>query len=111
MKTAEDEQKEDRVLADWVASLPEPYCRELAALYDEMNALQTGEARLYKSLDKLEAVIQHNEADISTWEPHEYDLNLTYADDIVAFSPYLRSLREAIRDDTKQKIADAQKTE
>ena len=111
LKTAEDEQKEDRVLADWVASLPEPYCRELAALYAEMNALQTGEARLYKSLDKLEAVIQHNEADISTWEPHEYDLNLTYADDIVAFSPYLRSLREAIRDDTKQKIADAQKTE
>ena len=91
--------------------VPEPYCRELAALYAEMNALQTGEARLYKSLDKLEAVIQHNEADISTWEPHEYDLNLTYADDIVAFSPYLRSLREAIRDDTKQKIADAQKTE
>ncbi len=43
-------------------------------------------------MDKLEAVIQHNEADISTWEPHEYDLNLTYADDIVAFSPYLRSL-------------------
>ena len=111
LKTAEDEQKEDRVLADWVASLPEPYCRELAALYAEMNALQTGEARLYKSLDKLEAVIQHNEADISTWEPHEYDLNLTYADDIVTFSPYLRSLREAIRDDTKQKIADAQKTE
>ena len=111
LKTAEDEQKEDRVLADWVASLPEPYCRELAALYAEMNVLQTGEARLYKSLDKLEAVIQHNEADISTWEPHEYDLNLTYADGIVAFSPYLRSLREAIRDDTKQKIADAQKTE
>ena len=76
-----------------------------------MNVLQTGEARLYKSLDKLEAVIQHNEADISTWEPHEYDLNLTYADGIVASSPYLRSLREAIRDDTKQKIADAQKTE
>ena len=76
-----------------------------------MEAMETQEARLYKSLDKLEAVIQHNEADISTWEPHEYDLNLTYADDIVAFSPYLRSLREAIRDDTKQKIADAQKTE
>ena len=69
------------------------------------------EEQLLEELDKLEAVIQHNESPISTWEPHEYDLNLTYADDIVAFSPYLRSLREAIRDDTKQKIADAQKTE
>ena len=110
-KTDADDAREEAELMAWVRSLPEPYCCELAALYDEMNALQTGEARLYKSLDKLEAVIQHNEADISTWEPHEYDLNLTYADDIVAFSPYLRSLREAIRDDTKQKIADAQKTE
>jgi putative hydrolase of HD superfamily len=31
-----------------------------------MDALQTREARLYKALDKLEAVIQHNESDIST---------------------------------------------
>ena len=70
---------------------------------------RTGEARLYKTLDKLEAVIQHNEADIRTWEPHEYELNLTYANDIVAGTPYLAQLREAIRDDTKQKIAEAQK--
>ena len=33
LKTAEDEQKEDRVLADWVASLPEPYCRGRGIFY------------------------------------------------------------------------------
>ena len=110
-KTAADEAREDALLDEWVASLPAPYAGDMRALYAEMNALQTTEAKIYKALDKLEAVIQHNESPISTWEPHEYDLNLTYADDIVAFSPYLRSLREAIRDDTKQKIADAQKTE
>ena len=109
LKSKEDEKKEDEALAAWVRSLPEPYCTELADLYAEMNALQTGEARLYKTLDKLEAVIQHNEADIRTWEPHEYKLNLTYANDIVAGTPYLAQLREAIRDDTKQKIAEAQK--
>ena len=109
LKSKEDEKKEDEALAAWVRSLPEPYCTELADLYAEMNALQTGEARLYKTLDKLEAVIQHNEADIRTWEPHEYELNLTYANDIVAGTPYLAQLREAIRDDTKQKIAEAQK--
>ena len=111
LKTDADTAKEDALLIQWVETLPQPYRAEMAALYAEMDALETPEAKLYKALDKLEAVIQHNEADISTWEPHEYDLNLTYADDIVAFSPYLRSLREAIRDDTKQKIADAQKTE
>ena len=107
LKTAEDEQKEDRVLANWVASLPEPYCRELAALYDEMNALQTGEARLYKSLDKLEALIQHNEADISTWIPLEYDLQMTYGNEECKFTEYIQRLRDEVRKDSKRKIEES----
>ena len=76
----------------------------MAALYAEMDALETPEAKLYKALDKLEAVIQHNEAPIATWLPREYDLNLTYADENVAFSPYLTALRAAIRRETEAKI-------
>ena len=56
-------------------------------------------------LSKLEAVIQHNEAALSTWLPREYDLNLTYADENVAFSPYLTALRKAIRAETEKKLA------
>ena len=104
-----DEKKEDTALFDWVASLPAPYNTELAALYTEMGALQTDEAKLYKALDKLEAVIQHNESDIRSWEPLEYDLNRTYAYDAVAFSPYLTKLREAVREDTEEKIKAAEK--
>ena len=52
-------------------------------------------------------MIQHNESDIATWIPLEYELNLTYADDKVAFSEELKALREEIRKDTFQKIADA----
>ena len=109
LKSESDEKKEDCALADWVASLPEPYCGELAGLYAEMGALQTQEAKLYKALDKLEAVVQHNESDIRSWEPLEYDLNRTYAYDAVAFSPYLTALREAIRADTEEKIREAEK--
>ena len=109
LKSAGDEKKEDTALFDWVASLPAPYNTELAALYTEMGALQTAEAKLYKALDKLEAVIQHNESDIRSWEPLEYDLNRTYAYDAVAFSPYLTKLREAIREDTEEKIKAAEK--
>ena len=100
LKSASDEKKEDTALFSWVASLPAPYNTELAALYTEMGALQTEEAKLYKALDKLEAVIQHNEAALSTWLPREYDLNLTYADENVAFSPYLTALRAARREVT-----------
>ncbi len=108
LKTKADEQKEDDTLAQWVASLPAPYCHDMAALYAEMNALETPEAKLYKALDKLEAVIQHNESPIETWEPNEYQLNVDYAWGNVAHSPYLTELRQAIKEDTLAKIAAAE---
>ena len=106
LKTDADTEKEDALLARWVSSLPAPYCAEMATLYAEMDALETPEAKLYKALDKLEAVIQHNEAPLTTWLPRERALNLTYADENVAFSPYLTALRKAIRAETEKKLAD-----
>ena len=103
-KSSTDEQKEETLLFDWTASLPEPFAGEMTALYREMAARETPEAKLYKALDNLEAVIQHNESDISTWLPLEYSLNMTYGDDKVAFSGYLTELREEIRRDTREKI-------
>ena len=35
----------------------------MEALYREMIALETPEAKLYKAMDKLEAIVQHNESD------------------------------------------------
>ena len=106
-KTDKDVNKEDELLDQWVDTLPEPFRTEMKELYREMNELQTLEARIYKCMDKLEAVIQHNESDISTWEPHEYGLNLSYAYDNVAFSPYLTELRNEIRKETEEKIEKA----
>ena len=103
-KTQADEDREEQLLYGWVTSLPEPYCTEMRALYEEMTARETPEAKIYKALDNLEAVIQHNESDIKTWEDHEYELNMTYGDDKVGFSPYLQKLRQAIREDTVAKI-------
>ena len=108
LKTDSDTAREDALLSRWVSILPAPYNTELAALYAEMDALDTEEAKLYKALDKLEAVIQHNEAALSTWLPREYDLNLTYANENVAFSPYLTALRAAIRQETEEKIANGE---
>lgn len=103
-KKDSDEKREASLLNAWVESLPEPHRTQMAALYQEMEALETLEAKLYKSIDKLEAVIQHNESPLSTWEAHEYDLNRTYAVDFVKFSPYLSSLRAEILKDTEEKI-------
>ncbi|MHC1723250.1 MAG: HD family hydrolase [Aminipila sp.] len=103
-KNQTDEETEEKLLYNWVASLPQNYAVEMRELYEEMVERKTIEAKIYKSIDSLEALIQHNISDLSTWIPKEFNLNLTYADDKVAFSDYLKSLRQAIREDTIKKI-------
>lgn len=104
LKTAADEEKEDALLKNWVDAMPEPLRSEMQALFAEMDARQTKEAKLYKALDGLEALIEHNESDISTWEENEYSLQLTYALDRMQFSPYMIDLREQVRQDSLEKI-------
>ena len=108
-KTEKDEEKEALLLNEWVKQLPEPFAKEMQELYREMEERQTLEARIYKALDNLEALIQHNESDISTWIPLEYALQMTYGNDKVQFSEYLTRLRDQVRDDSKRKIAEQEK--
>ena len=103
-KTEADEEKEEQLLYNWVATLPEPFASEMRTLYGEMTARETVEAKIYKAIDGLEAVLQHNESALDTWIPHEYQLNQTYASDRVAFSPYLTALRQTLKEDTVRKI-------
>lgn len=103
-KTDADEEEENRQIYAWVDSLPEAFREEIRALYQEMEALETLEARIYKALDKLEVVMQHNESDLSTWIPLEYTENLTYGDEQVAFSGYLKGLRKVLREESERKL-------
>ena len=103
-KSKADEAKEERLFDGWVATLPEEIREEWVSLLAEMGALQTQEAKIYKALDKLEAVISHNESDISTWLPLEYELQLTYGAENVAFSPYMTELKAQIDTWTREKI-------
>ena len=104
LKTKADEEAEERHLREWVDTLPSALREEMHALYTEMNALETPEARIYKALDNLEAVISHNESDISTWLPLEYDLQLTYGQENMKFSEYMMELRAAVDEWSLEKI-------
>ena len=104
VKTDADRKTEDALLEQWVKSLPEELSADISALYKEMDAQETAEAKLYKALDKLEALIQHNESPLSTWSENEYELNKTYAFETVSFSKWLTALREEILKDTIEKI-------
>lgn len=106
-KTAADEEREEQLLFAWVDAMPEPMRTDMQQFYREMEQRATPEAKLYKALDGLEALISHNESDLSTWEPNEYDLQMTYAEDRMKFSPYMVALREQVKQDSLTKIADA----
>ncbi len=106
IKTDMDVKEESRQIGDWLNSLPEPYSGELRGLFEEMDALLTPEARIYKAVDKLEALIQHNEGPLCRWLPNEYELQLTYGAEAVGFSDYMTRLREAVNEDSRKKMAD-----
>ena len=104
LKTSKDESVENLEISRLVKSLPQYYQKKLTNLFQEMNDLVTLESKIYKALDKMEAIIQHNEADISTWLPLEYELNLSYGSDEVKFSPYMENLKKEINNDSLLKI-------
>ena len=102
-KTSADSDHENHVMDELLDTLPEPYRADLKELFAEMEALETLEAKIYKALDKLEALIQHNEADLSTWIPLEYDLQMTYGTEECSFSEYMKNLRDMVREDSRKK--------
>ena len=103
-KGADHREREAALLSAWVESLPEPQRSGFRELYEEMDALETQEAKIYKAMDRLEAIIQHNEAPLESWLPLEYALQFTYGKKDLEFSPYFQALRREIDEISREKI-------
>ena len=103
-KTDEHRSQERLALAQLVDTAPAADAAQMHALFAEMDALGTPEARLYKALDRIEAVIQHNESDIATWIPLEYQLQQTYGWENLEEFPAMLALRRRVLADAREKI-------
>ncbi len=103
-KTGEDEKTEGEAQEEIAGLLPGPRGEKLREIFREVREKQTPEARLVNAMDKLEALIQHNEADLSTWLSLEYDLQLTYGEKETRDIPYMAALRERVNRDSVEKI-------
>ena len=57
-KTEEHEEVEKQAVDELLKSLPGPLYQEITALFEEMDAQETKEARVYKALDKLEEEVR-----------------------------------------------------
>ena len=107
-KTDADSQREDALFSQWLDTLPLEIRGQWRGLWREWEDQGTVEARLAKALDRLEAVIQHDESDIATWLPLEYSLQLTYGAENVREFPWLQELKTEIDCWTREKIARAE---
>ena len=103
-KTDADRAREHELRDKWIDALPAPYAAEVRSLFAEMDAMETEEAKIVKALDRMEAVITHNEGDPHTWLPLEYDLQHTYGVKEAAFTPVLKELRAEVNREVDEVI-------
>ena len=99
-KNRRDEKKEENAINKILNMLDNDLKTELHELFCEIKEQKSKESKLFKALDKIEAVIQHNEAPIETWIPLEFELNKTYGSEEVKGIKLLEELRELVRKDT-----------
>ena len=106
-RKATKQAREARAIAGIRDRLPAPTGAEMHALWHEFEARATPEAKLAGALDHLEVQLQHNLADMATWEPVEHALVYTKMDASCAHDSFLRAMCAAIRADAEAKMAAA----
>ncbi len=77
---------------------------ELAALWQEFEARETAEAKFAGALDNLEVQLQHNFAELSTWEEVEYGLVYSKMDKPCAHDAFLAAMSTAIKQQAERKM-------
>jgi putative hydrolase of HD superfamily len=105
---------EERAVLKIVEPLPKKMQHKTLNIWKEYEDCQTEEAKLVKALDKLEVLIQHNEADISTWDPKEYTYNLIHGLKYMDFNTFIQDFRKVVDEQTREKVKavrDTHKTE
>ncbi|MBB6454120.1 putative hydrolase of HD superfamily [Salirhabdus euzebyi] len=83
--------------------LPEDIGQELFDLWMEFERKESNEAKVANALDKLEAQIQHNEADISTWLEVEKGMTFLLGQH-TEFDSFLDDLKKEIEKDGEEKL-------
>jgi putative hydrolases of HD superfamily len=97
----DDEKKNmQSLMKKYQGSLMQEFCN----LWEEYQNSETIEAKFVKALDKLEVRLQHNEANISTWEDIEFIRSQYAADKYCEFDEFIKELNEQIKKESAEKI-------
>lgn len=95
---------EEKALLQLTKPLPEKIAHEFLLLWQEFEEKRTLEAKLAQAIDKMEAVIQHNIADLSTWDQNDFDVHPFYKSELFDFDKFIRKLRDEVEIVSLKKI-------
>lgn len=88
---------EEAAMEKIYSMLPKEEAEEICLLWREYEERSTPEAKFIKALDTLEAQIQHNLADLKTWEEIEFELVYTKMDQHCVHDSYLKELCDQVK--------------
>ncbi len=97
---------EKRAIREITHSLPHQLAEEICALWQEFEAKETNEALLAQAIDKMEANIQHNLADLDTWDEGDYRVQVGYKDPYFQFDRFIKDLKVAVNQQTYKKVSE-----
>lgn len=85
------------------SSLPQKNGPIFSDLWLEFEERKTNEAKLVYAIDKIEAQIQHNEADISTWVTDDFTLIKDYLNPYCDFDEFIWEFKNTVQRESLQK--------
>ena len=90
-----------------VEDLSAEKAHEIVALWEEFKARQTPESHFANSLDKVEAVMQHNLSHIQTWDQGDFNIHPYYKNNFFDFDSFMRRFKDIVDQQSMKKILDA----
>lgn len=91
-------------LQNIIEKLPENKAREIISLWEEFEENKSHEAQFANSLDKIEVLMQHNLADISTWEQGDFNVCAYYKNNYFDFDSFMRLFKDVVDNQTMEKL-------
>lgn len=106
-KKAEKEESERRAIENIRKMLGGATGDEIYDLWYEFEERESAEAKFALALDKLEATLQHNEADISTWLQIEKERILYKLDPYCGYDKFLSAFAALLKEQALEKMTSA----
>ena len=96
--------REEEAMKEICLSLEDELGQHIYSLWKECQDGKSKESQFVHALDKIEAQIQQNEADISTWNEFEKTSIFNYIDKFCDYNQFLKIFKETVREESSNKL-------